>query len=91
MPAAEQQRDREERREDEGQRRGKARLDEDEHRREQQRHLQRRVDDDRDREVRLVARGELHADDVLDGVPGDRDDDEAGEVLAHVQRVRRRL
>ncbi len=55
-----------------------------------QRDLQGRVDDHRDREVGLVAGGQLNADDVLDGVPGDRDDHEAGEDLAHVQRVDRR-
>ena len=63
--------------------------DEHEHRRERERDLQRGVDDHGDREVGPVARGELDAHDVLDRVPGDRDDDEAGEVLAHVQRVDR--
>ena len=33
---------------------------------------------------------QLHADDVLDRIAGDRDDHEPGELLAHVQRVDRR-
>ena len=68
----------------------KSERDEDEDRRQRERDLQRRVDDHRDREVGPVARGELNADDVLDGVAGDRHDHETGEVLAHVQRVDRR-
>ena len=54
-----------------------------------ERDLQRRVHDHRDREVGLVPRRELDADDVLDRVARDGNDDEAGEVLAHVQRVDR--
>ena len=42
-------------------------------------------------EVRPVARCELNADDVLDRVPRDRDDDEACERLAHAERLGRRL
>ena len=56
-----------------------------------QRDLQRAVDDDRERVVRLVAQRELDADDVLDRVAGDRDDHQTGERLRDVQRVDRRL
>ena len=68
---------------------GEQQRGEHEHRRQRERDLQRRVEDHRDREVRLVAGCQLDADDVLDGVAGDRDDHQPGELLAHVQRVDR--
>ena len=65
--------------------------DEDQDRHQRHRDLQRAVEDDADRELGLAAPGELDADDVLDRVAGDRDDDEAGEGLADAEHLDRRL
>ena len=42
---------------------------------------------DRDGEIRLALRSERDADDVLDRVPGDRDDHEARERLRDAERL----
>ena len=55
--------------------------DEHEHRRQDQGDLERAVEDDRERVLGLVAGGELDADDVLDSVARDGDDDQPGEGL----------
>ncbi len=61
----------------------------DEHRRGEQRDLRGRADRDVDREVHLVARGEVDRDPVLGRVADDRDDDHADEERRQADRLRR--
>jgi hypothetical protein len=72
------QRRHQQRRDDEGQRRAaEDEADQHQDRAQRQGNLQARVEDDADRQVALVGQHRLDADDVLDGVAGDRDDDQA--------------